>query len=149
MAAVILTSCDRNIQYAGNFAPDRGRWSMYDPAQFTFTIEDTLQTWNVGLSLRTTSDYPYRNIYLFLVTDFPSGYTITDTLHARVADEKGRWLGRGAGDLRELTIPYKSNVWFPEGGEYHLTVVHGMRDTLLRGVNDLGIKITRVREKAK
>ena len=115
---------------------------MYDPASYTVTIDDTVSIYNFDLSIRTSTGYPYRNMYLFVVTSFPSGNTVTDTLTCRIADEKGKWLGRGAGDLRELTIPYKSNVYFPEKGEYHFRVIHGMRDTVLKGVYDMGMKIS-------
>ena len=142
LLAVIMLSCDRGTVFSGNYRVSDEKWSMYDPASYACTIADTVRTHDIEFSLRTSTEYPYRNIYLFIVTTFPSGTTVTDTLHAMVADEKGRWLGRGAGDLRELSIPYKSNVWFPETGEYHFRVVQGMRDTILRGVYDLGMKIT-------
>ena len=142
LLAVITLSCDRNTVFSGNYRISDEKWSMYDPVSYACTITDTISTHDIKFSLRTSTEYPYRNIYLFIVTTFPSGTTVTDTLHAMVADEKGRWLGRGAGDLRELSIPYKSNVWFPETGEYHFRVAQGMRDTVLRGVYDLGMKIT-------
>lgn len=149
MLAVITLSCDRNTIFSENYRIDDRQWSMYNPARYTCSIGDTVSTFNIDLSVRTSTDYPYRNIYLFIVTTFPSGTTVTDTLQAMITDEKGRWLGRGAGDLRELTIPYKSNVFFPEEGEYHFTVLHGMRDTLLKGVYDMGITISLKEEKGR
>lgn len=139
---VVATACNRNVRYSENYRIDQGRWSMYDQAKYACSIDDTLKTYNIGLSLRTSTDYPYRNIYLFVLTTFPSGTVITDTLQAMITDEKGRWLGRGAGDIRELTIPFKSNVYFPEKGEYHFRVIQGMRDTVLKGVYDVGMKIS-------
>jgi len=142
MLAVVTLSCDNSTWYSGNYRLDDEKWSMYDPAKYTCSIEDTVRTYDIEFSLRTSTDYPYRNMYLFIVTSFPSGTMVTDTLNAMVADEKGRWMGKGAGDLRELTIPYKSNVYFPEKGEYHFRVIHGMRDTVLKGVYDVGMKIS-------
>lgn len=141
MLAVITISCDRNTLFSDTFRIDDRQWSMYEPARFTCTLDDTVSTFNIDLSVRTSTDYPYRNMYLFIVTTFPSGTTVTDTLQAMITDERGMWLGKGAGDLRELTIPYKSNVFFPEEGEYHFSVIHGMRDTLLKGVYDMAMKI--------
>lgn len=141
MLAVITLSCDRNTLFSENYRIDDRQWSMYDPARYTCTIGDTVSTFNIDLSVRTSTDYPYRNMYLFIVTTFPSGTTVTDTLQAMITNERGMWLGRGAGDLRELTIPYKSNVFFPEEGEYYFTIIHGMRDTILKGVYDMGIRI--------
>lgn len=142
MLAVITLACDRGTLFSDNYRIDDRQWSMYDPARYACAIGDTVSTFNIDLSIRTSTDYPYRNMYLFVVTTFPSGTTVTDTLQAMITDEKGRWLGKGAGDLRELTIPYKSNVYFPESGEYHFRVIHGMRDILLKGVYDIGMRIS-------
>jgi gliding motility-associated lipoprotein GldH len=149
LLAAVAAGCDRNVRYSGNYSLEKGKWSIYDPARYACTIDDTVKTYNIRLSLRTSSDYPYRNIYLFVVTTFPSGTVVTDTIQAMVTDEKGKWLGKGTGDIRELSIPYKSNVYFPEQGEYHFRVIHGMRDTLLNGVYDMGMKISLMDGKAK
>lgn len=149
MLAVTTLSCDRNTLFSDNYRIDDRQWSMYDPARYTCTIGDTVSTFNIDLSVRTSTDYPYRNMYLFIVTTFPSGTTVTDTLQAMITDERGKWLGRGAGDLRELTIPYKTNVFFPEEGEYHFSVIHGMRDTLLKGVYDMAMTISLKEDKGR
>lgn len=142
LLALAVTSCDNHTVYSDSHRIGDEKWSMYDPANFVCSIDDTITTCDIVFSLRTSTDYPYRNMYLFIVTSFPSGTTVTDTLNATVTDEKGRWQGKGAGDLRELTIPYKSNVFFPEKGEYHFRVIHGMRDTVLKGVYDIGMRIS-------
>lgn len=140
---LLATSCLRDTYYADNVRMEDEVWSMYDPAKFACAINDTAGIYDITLSVRTSTAYPYRNLYLFVVTVFPSGTSVTDTLQGVLTDEKGNWLGRGAGDIREVTVPYKSNVWFPETGEYHFQVIHGMRDTILRGVCDLGMRISR------
>lgn len=143
LIVVVGPSCNRNIHYSENYSIRDGKWSMYHPAKYSCPVTDTVQTYDIQFSLRTSTDYPYRNLYLFVITTLPSGSIVNDTLNIMVTDEKGRWAGKGTGDLRELTIPYKSNIYFPEQGEYHFRVVQGMRDTLLRGVYDVGIKISR------
>jgi gliding motility-associated lipoprotein GldH len=143
-ALLMLTaiSCDRNTYFSDSVRMQEEKWSMYDPVTFACSIDDTVKIYNVDLAVRTSTAYPYRNLYLFIITSFPSGTTVTDTVQVMLADEKGDWLGRGAGDIRELTIPYKSNVYFPEKGEYHFSVIQGMRDTILKGIYDLGIRIS-------
>lgn len=139
---LVTLSCNRGTYFADTVKMEGEAWSMYDPVKFICTIDDTVRVYNIDLSVRTSTEYPYRNLYLFVVTSFPSGSTVTDTIQVMLANEKGDWLGRGAGDIRELTIPYKSNVYFPEKGEYHFKVIHGMRDTVLKGVYDLGMRIS-------
>ena len=139
---LLTISCFRGTYFADSVRMEDENWSMYDPGKFVCAIEDSVSIFDITLSVRTSTDYPYRNLYLFVVTVFPSGTSVTDTLQAMLTDEKGNWLGRGAGDLREVTIPFKTNVYFPEYGEYHFQVIHGMRDTVLRGVYDLGMRIS-------
>jgi gliding motility-associated lipoprotein GldH len=143
LLAVAAFSCHRGTYYSGTTEMKDGQWSMYDPAGFTCIFDDTLQVYDINLSVRTSTAYPYRNLFLFIETTFPSGFITADTVQAMLTDEKGRWLGRGAGDIRELTIPYKSYVYFPEKGEYHFSVIQGMRDTILKGVYDLEFRVTK------
>ena len=83
---------------------------------FKIPVRDTLNSNNIYLILRTGSSYPYRNIFLFVTTTSPDGKSITDTLQYDIADEKGNWYGKGFGDIHELKLPYKSNVFFPVSG---------------------------------
>lgn len=143
MLSALLISCNRNTLYNDIVKMNGQKWSMYDAGNFACQIDDTTGSYNVSFSIRTSTDYPYRNLFLFVVTTLPSGTSLTDTIQGMITNEKGDWLGRGAGDIREVAIPYKSNIFFPEKGEYHFRVIHGMRDTVLNGVYDLGIKISK------
>jgi len=41
---------------------------------------------------------------------------MTDTLEYYLADEKGNWFGKGSGDVHELDLPYRSNIYFRAKG---------------------------------
>jgi gliding motility-associated lipoprotein GldH len=44
-----------------------------------------------------------------------------------LADEKGNWLGKGAGDLWDNSILFKKNTKFPQKGKYTFTFEQAMR----------------------
>ncbi|MBN1108666.1 MAG: gliding motility lipoprotein GldH [Bacteroidales bacterium] len=134
-------SCNSSLVYTDSKTIDGAVWDLFDKAEFEFRSADTLKSLNVSLTLRTASHYPYRNIFLFVTTTAPDGKSITDTLEYQLADDKGHWLGKGFGDIHELNLPYKKNVFFPMKGSYVFSIQHGMRDHSLRGVYDLGISI--------
>jgi gliding motility-associated lipoprotein GldH len=72
----------------------------------------------------------------------PDGKTsVTDTLQYDLADEQGRWYGRGFGDIHELKLPFRQNVFFPKKGTYHFKIQHGMRTGDLKGVYDIGVRV--------
>ena len=109
--------------------------------EFTFPVTDTINLTNVVFTIRTGSDYPFRNIYLFVTAVSPDGKINTDTLQYDLADEKGNWYGKGLGDIHELSLPYRTNVYFPLKGIYKFKIRHGMRIGDLKGVYDLGLRI--------
>ena len=117
-----------------------------DIAAFKVPITDTINSNNVFFTIRNGSSYPFRNIYLFVTTTSPDGKRITDTLQYNLADEKGKWYGKGFGDIHELNLPYKSNVFFPKKGNYQFKIQHGMRIENLKGVYDFGLRIEKIRK---
>lgn len=140
-AAVFMNSCGRNVVFTDSSAMPGRIWNLENRPDFSIMVQDTLNGNNIYFILRTGSSYPFRNIYLFVTTASPEGKSITDTLSYDLADEKGNWYGKGFGDIHELQLPYKSNVFFPVSGTYQITVQHGMRAADLRGVYDFGLKV--------
>jgi len=117
-----------------------------DIKYFDAQITDTIALNNIFFTIRTGSDYPFRNIFLFVSTSAPDGKKFTDTLEYYLADDKGNWYGKGFGDIRELKLPYKSNIYFPMKGEYKFNVQHGMRIEDLKDVYDIGLRIEKTQK---
>src|SRR5512133_1436500 len=122
----LLTYCDSNVVFSDSKSMEKSTWNLMDPASFNVKIQDTLKSNNIYFTIRTGSDYPYRNIWLFIRTISPEGKVIGDTVQYFLMDEKGKRLGNGFGDIREVNLPYKSNVYFPRKGSYKFSVQHGM-----------------------
>lgn len=143
---LLLISCNGNIVYTNSQVMPDETWKLTDIPSFKVTINDTIISNNVMFTIRNGSSYPFRNIYLFVTTLSPDGKKITDTLQYNLADEKGKWYGRGFGDIHELNLPYKSNVFFPRKGTYEFTIQHGMRVENLKGVYDFGLRIEKIKK---
>jgi gliding motility-associated lipoprotein GldH len=143
---LFLLSCNSRVIYT-NLHPMAGEtWKLMDIASFKVPINDTLNSNNVLFSIRNGSSFPFRNIFLFVTTTSPDGKKITDTLQYNLADEKGKWYGKGFGDIHELKLPYKSNVYFPIKGTYEFKIQHGMRIQDLKGVYDFGLRIEKIKK---
>ncbi len=146
MVFIFLTSaCVRNVVFTDTAGIKGKTWAIADIPSFTVPVNDTLNNHNISLLLRTGSSYPYRNIYFFVTTTSPDGQRITDTLQYELADEKGNWFGRGFGDIHELRLPYRNNVFFPVKGDWRIDIQHGMRIGELKGVYDVGVRIEKAR----
>jgi gliding motility-associated lipoprotein GldH len=141
VSLILLPSCNSNLIFTDSKVMTGKIWNLDDVTSFSVPITDTINRNNVIFTLRTGSSYPFRNIYLFVSTTSPDGKSITDTLQYNLADEKGKWYGKGFGDIHELNLPYKTNVYFPVKGMYQFKIRHGMRMEALKGVYDLGLRI--------
>jgi gliding motility-associated lipoprotein GldH len=143
---LLLVSCNSKVVYTNSQTMPQETWKLMDVATFKVLITDTLVSNNVNFTIRNGSSYPFRNIFLFVSTTSPGGKKITDTLQYNLADEKGKWYGKGFGDIHELNLPYKSNVYFPLKGTYEFRIQHGMRIENLKGVYDFGLRIEKIRK---
>lgn len=141
---IALSSCNRDVVFSESAVMKKNSWNLMNILSFSVPVTDTVNSNNIIFTIRTGTSYPFRNIYLFVSTTSPDGKIISDTLQYNLADEKGKWLGKGFGDIRELSLPYKSNVYFPVKGSYLFNIQHGMRAEDLKGVYDFGLRIVRV-----
>ena len=116
-------------------------WLKTDKKIFTPEIKDTLGVYDIFVHVRHADSYPYRNLYIFLTTEFPNGKKESDTLECMLANEKNQWLGSGAGDLWDNAILLKSDVQFPLSGKYRFTFEQGMRMDPVPLILDVGLSI--------
>ena len=65
----------------------------------------------------------------------------SDTIEFYLADDRGQWLGDDKNGLIEMPILFDAYHHYTDTGFYQLSIQHGMRDTLLRGVMDVGLEI--------
>jgi len=140
---LLLFSCNSSIIFTDSAQVPDKVWQLDFNPVFSADITDTLTNCNILFTIRNGSDYSFRNLFLFVATTSPDGASITDTLEYTLADEKGNWFGKGFGDVHELTVQYKSNIYFPSKGKYIFKIQHGMRSEELKGVYDFGIRIVK------
>jgi gliding motility-associated lipoprotein GldH len=142
----LMVSCNRNdvyLQYRS--LPTKG-WNKDSVLTFDVPITDTTSLYNVYVNIRHRGEYPYQNLWFFLRQATPLMDTLQkDTIECYLADQRGKWLGSGVGSVYEMPILYRQKVSFPRAGIYRYQIIQGMRDSILAGINDVGIKIEKVK----
>jgi len=139
--SLLLFSCDANRIFEQNVSMPNEGWDVKNKAKLEVDINDTLQATNFYINVRHADGYPYSNLFFFVKTIFPTGEMSNDTLECVLADEKGKWLGSGVGDIYDNQIPFKRNVLFPKTGKYIFEIEHGMRTDVVPLIMDIGLRI--------
>jgi gliding motility-associated lipoprotein GldH len=138
-----LSSCDPDRLFDENKSIPGAHWYYKNTVPFDIQITDTTRWYDVYINLRVTSDYAYNNMFLWLSTTSPSRQTDKRRVEIRLADERGKWLGSGLGDIYDYQFPAIQKVKFPVSGFYRFELEQNMRDDTLNHVKAVGIRIAK------
>ena len=151
LVSIIFISCSESKAF-DQFKPiANAQWHKDSIINFKFSPIDTVSRNNIYVNLRNNNDYQYSNLFLIVGIDFPNNTSIVDTLEYEITDAEGKFLGAGFTDLKENKLEYKTNVIFPNSGEYNINVQQAMRKSgdidgivNLEGITDVGLSIEKV-----
>ena len=102
---------------------------------------DTTQAYDIALMLRHTEQYNYQNLWFFIQCGDSLSPIQSDTVMACLADDRGQWLGTRAGRYYSGYVIMERELTFPQAGAYTFAIVHGMRDSLIHGIADVGLEL--------
>lgn len=135
-------SCSHNEIFFEYHSFEKDGWNREAAAVYHISIDNTTDLFDVSLEIRNNNDYSFRNIWLFVDFQSPGGDMRTDTIGLDLADTYGKWYGKGI-SLYSLTIPYEKAVRFPKEGAYTYFIRQGMRENPLKGISDIGLRISK------
>ena len=135
---VLFTSCQKDIVFSQFVSIPSGEWGNEELANFDYTISDKDADYRMLIYVRHTERYPYQNMWLFV-----DNGARRDTIEFYLADDRGQWLGDRHHGFIEMPVLFEQNYHFPDTGMYHMAIQHGMRDSVLRGVMDIGVEIVK------
>ncbi len=146
LVMILLAACNQNrVFYRFTDIPGN-KWNNKNIVHFDVPIADTANSHNVFLLIRNNANYKFSNIYLFVTITSPAGFSVKDTVELTLADEKGRWLGKGAANLFTSRHPYKMNIRFPYRGIYTFDIEQALRETELKHISSVGLQIDKLKE---
>lgn len=114
-------------------------WSADSVLVFVPVLVDSVATYDMQLTVRHTDRYAYQNLWMFVDVRQDSLVLRRDTIEVMLANERGEWLGGG---VSKYTLPllYLEGELLKKGG-YDVLVQQGMREDILRGITDVGLKV--------
>ena len=141
----VLYSCSEKLFFESKLEIPNQIWESEKAAVFDFNITDTLSAYNLTIGLLNTNDYRNSNLWLFVYTSIDKRIIAADTLEYFLYNEKGKCLGESNGDTWLHEFRYGLGVRFPQTGKYTVKIVQGMRESKLKGIKQLGLKIEKIK----
>ena len=146
LITIVLSSCvNKNVIFDESVVISNAAWNNQDFPYFDVNVEDTTSAYNFYLNIRHLENYRYSNFYMFLHTTFPDGNQTHDTIELVLSYPDGRWIGKGSGSMRDNNILLNNNLHFPAKGNYRFEIEQAMRESVLEGITDVGIRFEKNR----
>jgi gliding motility-associated lipoprotein GldH len=141
VVTLVVVGCTGNDVYFEYKPISEAGWNKDSICRFDVSISDTLAHYNVYVNVRHRKDYPYQNLWIFLKMTAPSKCVTKDSIECYLADAQGKWLSTGIGSILNMPVLYRQNVTFQRAGVYRFELLQGMREDVLTGINDMGIRV--------
>lgn len=136
-----ISSCNNKSVYNMYKTIPKASWDKDSVMVFEVQVANTSQNHNLYVNVRNDIDYKYSNLWLFVKITQPGDTAVTDTFEVTLADPAGKWLGKGFGGIKTNENLFRQHVYFPKAGTYNIAIQHGMREIVLGGITDVGIRI--------
>lgn len=141
LSVCLFASCDPGRLYEENKTIDQNAWYYKNKMFFDVQVKDTTKVYNVLVNVRVSSEYKYSNIFMLVNAINPDKRSDQRRIEIKLADETGKWLGSGLGDIYDYQFPAIRKVKFPQSGFYRFELEQNMRDDTLMHVKSAGIRV--------
>lgn len=143
VVSATLYACNESTIYDSYHHVDKVGWERTDTLVYDVKPVAKEGEYAEGVGMRLNSEYPF--IQLCLVVEqmiLPSRMVRTDTLMCDITTADGTSYGHGV-NLYQYYLPIGS-VALAEGDSLHIAVRHNMRRELLKGVLEVGVKLSKL-----
>ena len=139
---VIFISCNNSIVFEKYITFENQEWNTDSLLSFGYTITDTISTYKLVLNVRHSVEYEYQNLFLFVKSD-----SSTDTIELLLAEDNGKWTGKGKSNIKEFSTTILSPKIY-QNGLHSFSLELAMRDNTstelekLNGISDISFYLT-------
>jgi gliding motility-associated lipoprotein GldH len=137
LGALLLWSCGEQHFYAEQRSIDRAEWHYVDTLSYQVEIKDTIARYDIGMKIIHGTEFSFQNLYIKIITVFPDGETVSQTLPIDLADHTGIWYGDCGNRECSVEVRLQSNARFDRLGNHLFKVIQYMREDPIREVGEV------------
>lgn len=138
---VALAACGRETLLDQSRELPAAGWSATDTLDFQFEVTDTLAVYDILVDLAHATTYPNQNVYVKVLTEFPNGAKLDQTLSLELANRAGRWFGDCDAESCDFEVAIQRSAFFNQTGQHRIRVLPYMRRDPVEHVRNFGVRI--------
>ena len=137
---IVLSSCGEQAYYDDVYSFEDDQWDKTYTAVFKVPVEDTTYRFKFSISLRTTTEYAYSNLWVYILSTAPDGSTSKVAQKLPLARPDGSWIGNESGTVVQTEVSFAAKH-FPLKGDYKFELLNATQQESLDHVLDIGLRI--------
>ena len=135
-----MFGCSEAPFYEKVYSFDGRTWKQDQKMKFEVEIQDTAKVYDFTLAVRTTTDYKYSNLWMFMKTIAPDGSTGREPIQLYLTNPDGSWVGTKSGSVVETPLYFKKRK-LPMKGKYTFIIEQGITDSKVTEILDLIFRV--------
>lgn len=140
LVAMVLFSCSEAPFYEKAYSFKNKEWKQDHKLKYEVEITDIDQAYDFTLFIRTTLDYKYNNLWLFMKTEAPDGTTGREPFQVKISNSDGSWVGTKTGTIVETPLSFKKRK-LPLKGKYTFVIEQGITDSKVDEILDVVFRV--------
>ena len=145
LAATI--SCGEQPYFMETISFDGQKWTQNTMPEFKVNFEGDTSSYDVIFTFRTSTDYAYNNLWIYLTTAGPMCPSIGDNTaffgrkakELKIAKPNGEWLGQKSGTFIENKLYYIRSKFCK--GTYTFKLEQGITMKEMQNISDVTIEV--------
>jgi gliding motility-associated lipoprotein GldH len=142
---LLFAGCNERAYYQKSFGFKNNMWSQDVKPKFEVEFQDTTKLYDFVLTLRTTTDYKYSNLWIFLNSSPPFGESVREPYEIKTTFPDGSWIGKETGTIVEHQLVFKRRR-LPYKGKYKFVVEQAITEKTVDEVLDISLRVEEVKE---
>jgi len=142
---LLIQSCESPAYYNKSYAFKNHKWSQDVKPSFIIDFKDTVNLYDFIITLRTTTDYKYNNLWIFLNTTPPNSSSVREPYEIKTTYPDGNWIGKKTGTVVEHQLVFKRRR-LPYVGKYKFELEQGISEKTIDEVLDISLRVQAVSE---
>ena len=138
--SLVLISCGEAPFYDKAYSFEDREWAQDVKPSYEVDIEDFNKEYDFTLSLRTSTDYSYSNLWVFMKTITPDGATAREPFEIKITKTDGSWVGEKSGSIVTTKLYFKKRK-LPMKGKYKFIIEQGITQSKVGEVHDLTLQV--------
>jgi gliding motility-associated lipoprotein GldH len=145
LSLAFLISCESAPTFEKSYVFENKEWKQDVKPSFTVDIKDASKDYDFVLTLRTTTEYKYSNLWVYMNTKTPNGEKAREPFEIKITNPDGSWIGKKTGTIVENSLNFKRRK-LPLKGKYTFILEQGITDSKINQVLDIGLVVTEAKK---